>query len=210
MVGKQKHRYTLYYANSRGRAEPIRLVLHYLGAEFDDKRMEMDDLRAVMEKKAPMKQVPFIEVDGGKLVLCQTTAICRYLAKSVQPELWLAGATKTLSAKCDMIVEGMYDIYNDVMRYNYEKDATVKEELSQRYWDKGRLRLEFLERILETSKGDYFLGKKLHWCDLFVLGNMGSMLDVDNRMFSATPHMRKWNILPCISYACFILDFICE
>lgn len=75
-----------------------------------------------------MKQVPFIEVDGGKLMLCQTTAICRYLAKSVQPELCklvffrclsillsgLAGATKTLSAKCDMIVEGMYDIYNDV------------------------------------------------------------------------------------------------
>ena len=39
---------------------------------------------------------------------------------------------------------------------------------------------------------------------------MGSMLDVDNRMFSATPHMRKWDILPCISYVCFILDFICE
>ena len=27
--------------------------------------------------------------------------------------------------------------------------------------EKGKLRLEFLERILETSKGDYFLGKKV-------------------------------------------------
>lgn len=32
-----------------------------------------------------MGQVPYLDVDGGKLVLCQMQSICRYLAKSLRP-----------------------------------------------------------------------------------------------------------------------------
>ncbi|KAF1758640.1 hypothetical protein GCK72_015099 [Caenorhabditis remanei] len=164
MSPDQKHRYKLYYANSRGRAEPIRLVFHFLGVDFEDYRMEMGDFNDAMKAKAPMRQVPFIEIDGGKTTLCQTVSICRYLAKSVQPDKWFGGATKTDSAKVDMMADGFADIYQLAMFGKYGPED-IRDSLQHMYKEMIGPKLKIMEDILKKSKGDYFVGKSIHWCD---------------------------------------------
>lgn len=72
-----------------------------------------------------MKQLPFLEIDGGKTTLCQTVSICRYLAKSIQPDRWFGGATKTDSAKVDMMADGFADLFNMAAMAKYA-DESVK------------------------------------------------------------------------------------
>uniref|UniRef100_A0A1I7XNZ4 glutathione transferase n=1 Tax=Heterorhabditis bacteriophora TaxID=37862 RepID=A0A1I7XNZ4_HETBA len=82
---EQKHSYTLYYFDSRGRAEPIRLIFHYFNVHFNDQRLTKEEW-VNMKPDSPMGQLPYLSVDDGKIILCQMTAICRYLAKSLKPE----------------------------------------------------------------------------------------------------------------------------
>ncbi|EFO90998.1 CRE-GST-40 protein [Caenorhabditis remanei] len=191
MSPDQKHRYKLYYANSRGRAEPIRLVFHFLGVDFEDYRMEMGDFNDAMKAKAPMRQVPFIEIDGGKTTLCQTVSICRYLAKSVQPDKWFGGATKTDSAKVDMMADGFADIYQLAMFGKYGPEV-IRDSLQHMYKETIGPKLKIMEDILKKSKGDYFVGKSIHWCDVYILGILQALDEYDDGVLDDLPELRAF------------------
>lgn len=91
--------YKLVYFDVRGRAEPIRMLLHHEGIPFEDVRFPGDQWPAYKPSKlyaldhkfqsfdrsldstcleAPLGKAPWLEVDGRKLP--ETDAICRYLA----------------------------------------------------------------------------------------------------------------------------------
>ena len=42
---------TLTYFNARGIAETCRLILHYAGEKFEDKRFEFDEFQKVKDRK---------------------------------------------------------------------------------------------------------------------------------------------------------------
>lgn len=73
-------KYVLTYFDSRGRAEPIRLVFALAGVPYDDKGVSGDEW-AKMKSDSPLGQLPFLTIDGGKRVP-QTMAIVRYLART--------------------------------------------------------------------------------------------------------------------------------
>ena len=70
----------LYYFGVYGRGEPIRMVLHKAGVEFEDVRFTQDQWKeAKAAGLSPSGQLPMIELDDGtKMTQCD--AICRYLA----------------------------------------------------------------------------------------------------------------------------------
>jgi glutathione S-transferase len=74
--------YKLNYFNARGRAELTRLIFAAAGVQYTDNRIA--DWPA-SKGDAPLGQVPYLEVDGTKLV--QSLSIARYVAR----ELNLAG-----------------------------------------------------------------------------------------------------------------------
>ncbi|CAI2350993.1 unnamed protein product [Caenorhabditis sp. 36 PRJEB53466] len=191
MSHEQKHRYKLYYVNARGRAEPIRLVFHFLGVDFEDYRMEMADFTGAMKDKAPMKQIPFLEIDGGKTTLAQTVSICRYLAKSIQPERWFGGATKTDSAKVDMMADGFADLFNMAAMAKYA-DEKIKEVLMENYKKTIGPKLEIMQDLLKKSKGDYFVGKSIHWCDVYILGILQSLDEAEEGIYDDLPQIREY------------------
>ncbi|CAP30039.1 Protein CBR-GST-40 [Caenorhabditis briggsae] len=191
MSPDQKHRYKLYYGNARGRAEPIRLVFHFLGVDFEDYRMEQGEFTGALKDKAPMKQVPFIEIDGGKVTLCQTVSICRYLAKSVHPDRWLGGATKTDSAKVDMMADGFADLFQLAAMAKYAPDS-IKEGFQKHYKDTMPGKLEIMQDLLKKSKGDYFVGKSIHWCDVYILGVLQSLDEFDDEVFEKFPELQAY------------------
>ena len=76
----------LHYWNIRGNAEPIRLMMEYLGEEYEDVRMEQlapDFFPKWLEKKSKLEMehptLPYI-VDGDTK-LSMTLAIMKYLAR---------------------------------------------------------------------------------------------------------------------------------
>ncbi|CCD71946.1 Glutathione S-transferase [Caenorhabditis elegans] len=191
MSPDQKHRYKLYYVNMRGRAEPIRLVFHFLGVDFEDYRMDKGDFTGAMKDKAPMKQLPFIEIDGGKTTLCQTVSICRYLAKSIQPDRWFGGATKTDSAKVDMMADGFADLFQLAAMAKYAPDP-IKDSMMGTYKESIGPKLENMQDLLKKSKGEYFVGKSIHWCDVYILGVLQALDESDDGVFDNLPELREY------------------
>lgn len=49
--GLMKHSYKLIYFSSRGRAEPIRLLLHYFGEEFEEEHLSEDQWGKVKKSR---------------------------------------------------------------------------------------------------------------------------------------------------------------
>ncbi|RCN30436.1 hypothetical protein ANCCAN_23792 [Ancylostoma caninum] len=73
-----------------------------------------------------MGQVPYLEVDDGKLSIGQTLAICRYLAKSLKASDYFGGATKSDAAKCDMYAETFMDFFTLGVERIFESDPDIK------------------------------------------------------------------------------------
>ncbi|KAJ7389531.1 hypothetical protein OS493_030916 [Desmophyllum pertusum] len=133
-------RYVLTYFNVRGRAEPIRLLFHVAGVEFEDKRLTSEEW-AVMKTsgKAPFGQLPLLEVDGT--VLAQSFSIMRYVAN----EVGLAPSTNLQKAQADMIVDGCTDLASKLIAPRFEKDEAKKAELVEQAKAATPTHLKFLE-----------------------------------------------------------------
>ncbi|VDO65693.1 unnamed protein product [Heligmosomoides polygyrus] len=165
---EQRHFYTLHYFNIRGRGEPIRLIFVYFDVKFEDHRIANDDWPK-FKPGAPMGQVPYLDVDGGKLVLCQMQSICRYLAKSLRPNDYFAGATKSDSAKCDMYVEAFMNLFSLGVERLYEDDPVIRMKKEEIFMKQYPVRLRVLEDHLKSNGGRNFVGKTVLWCDLVAL-----------------------------------------
>jgi len=72
-------KYKLIYFNSRGRAEPIRMIFAHCEVDFEDKRVTSDEWKE-MKPSIPFHQLPALEVDG-KVIVGQSMAIARYVAR---------------------------------------------------------------------------------------------------------------------------------
>ncbi|CAI5449277.1 unnamed protein product [Caenorhabditis angaria] len=190
MSPDQKHTYKLFYVNARGRAEPIRLIFHYFNVDFEDYRMEKEEFGEAKEK-APMHQLPYMELDGGKTTLCQTLAMCRYLGKSIQPERWFGGATKTDSAKVDMFADAFCDLFNLAMNAVYA-DEKIKEFQMESFKAAIGPKLKIQENLLKKSKGDYFVGKSIHWCDVYILGILQALDELQDGIFDDLPELTAY------------------
>jgi glutathione S-transferase len=131
MSDNQDHKYTLYYFDAKGRAEPVRVLFAVAGVPFQDVRIDFKNWASFKKRthqtlflnpnshhirsfirytlgpsanwrshyyslcfvscshrnarsisETPMGQLPYLDVDDGKLQLCQSRAIMRYLAKT--------------------------------------------------------------------------------------------------------------------------------
>jgi len=169
-------KYKLTYFNGRGLGEIIRLVLTAAGEPFEDVRLEHDDNFAKIKASLnlPFNQVPILQIDG-KVTLCQSLSIARYLARKHN----LAGKTDLESAQVDMIVDCLVDTLNPVSAFAYgEQDPTKKAELKKKYIE---VQLpDFLtkvEALLVANKGGsgYFVGDSLTWADLYLVRAYGAL-----------------------------------
>lgn len=76
--------YKLYYFNSRGRAEIIRLLFAAAGQKYEDIRFERDDWPKY-KPNAPFGKAPFLEVkeNGHTTSLAQSIAISKFTKKQL-------------------------------------------------------------------------------------------------------------------------------
>ncbi|XP_072031613.1 hematopoietic prostaglandin D synthase-like isoform X2 [Amphiura filiformis] len=98
--------YKLIYFMSRCRAEPIHMMFHMIGVEYENVAIRDaggDDFRKI-KPLLPFGHVPVLEVDGVKLT--QSKAIIRYLGR----EFGFYGKTSLEAAQIDCAMDATDDV----------------------------------------------------------------------------------------------------
>lgn len=145
---------TLGYWKIRGLAQPMRLMLNYVGEDFEDKFYEQGDgpefSRAAWLDVKPTMGLDFPNLPyyfDGDVKITQSNAILRHIARKHN----LMGKTDVEQANVDMMLENAMDFRNGVVRmcYNPEYDNLIKE-----YQSSGRLKgfLDGYENWLSNKK----------------------------------------------------------
>uniref|UniRef100_A0A914EBX8 glutathione transferase n=1 Tax=Acrobeloides nanus TaxID=290746 RepID=A0A914EBX8_9BILA len=161
--------YKLQYFDLRGLGEPIRLILHYVGQDFEEERLDyFSDEWLEFKEKTPYGHLPILLVDGVPIAECR--AIGRYLGKKFN----LLGKTDLEAAQLDSIADFFLEFFMEARPYLFvlfglpykEND---KEKLYNELWvPKSAETFPRLEKILKES-GSGFLSKDgISWVDFFV------------------------------------------
>lgn len=150
--------YKLIYFSLTGLAEPIRYILNYGGAEFEDYRMEREDWPKI-KPEMPFGQVPVLEIDGKKVN--QSTAISRHLAK----QFGLTGKNEWEALETDIAVDTIHDLRLRISAYAYETNEVAKAEKINIIKDQVPNYLERLDAQVKKN-GGYLVGGALTWADL--------------------------------------------
>ncbi|XP_046392078.1 glutathione S-transferase-like [Ischnura elegans] len=153
-----EHDYKLTYFNGRGLAEPIRLLFAYARVDYKDVRIEKEQWMSV-KPTTPFGKVPVLEVNGKKVG--QSVAICRYLARK-----WnLVGNSDWDALQCDMLVDALGDLKQQVAQYRMEQDPIKKEEKKQELIKNTiPYYLQKFEHVLKENDG-YLVNGQLTWAD---------------------------------------------
>jgi len=187
------HHYKLYYFNIMGRAEPARILFAYKGVKYEDFRIEYVPGSgpgadwAALKPKMPFGQVPVLEVDGK--MLSQTQAINRYLGRT----FGMTGANDWEAAQCDMLVDGMTDVQNNLRAWFMEKDEEKKKQVWTAFENEHLKPFYTLyEKFLKTNGTGHFVGKTMTWADIVLFGTM-SWFDHDHpHILKAYPELTKF------------------
>lgn len=119
-----------YFDIPGGRAEPIRMMFHCAGVEFEDRKIKKEDWPEFKKSNGdllPFGQVPVLEVDGT--VIAQSFAILSYLAD----EFGMHGKTNLERAKCTMLYHGLIDIFQKLATCLRETDEAKKANILREF-----------------------------------------------------------------------------
>jgi glutathione S-transferase len=130
---KSSPKVTLGYWAIRGLAQPIRLLLNYIGVEFNDHRYVQGDApgysRAEWESVKftlglDFPNLPYIIDEESGIKLSQSNAVLNFVARKWKPEL--LGTTLEKQSHVDMLVHEAYDFRNKLVGIFYSPDCDKK------------------------------------------------------------------------------------
>ncbi|CAG4982233.1 unnamed protein product [Colias eurytheme] len=160
----------LKYLTLKALGEPIRLLLTYVGQEFEDERWTYEQLYGRRDL-IPFGQLPVLEIDGKQYA--QSLAIGRYLGR----KYGLVGDNLEQDFEIDQNVDFLYDIRGRAATVHYEQDPEIKArkhaENTKNWYP---VLLKKLDDIIKENNGHLAAGK-LTWVD-FVFAGMFDHLRV--------------------------------
>ena len=179
--------YKLYYFNTRGRAEIVRLIFAAAGEKFEDIRYERAQWPS-HKAEMPLGQIPVLEVDGVKLP--QSMAIARFLAK----QFGLAGGDHLEQAKVDAVVDTSIDLAMKYLPIHFEPDEAKKSiEMQKFFAEELPKHLRNFENLANaySNGGRFFMGNQMTWCDLEVYDVFDFLLPVNDKFLDSHSWLLK-------------------
>jgi len=158
----------LTYFNMPARAELVRWMLNFRGAQFEDCRVKQAEW-ATIKEQYPTKQLPVLEYtdakSGKKCTVVQAAAIIRTVAGLTN----LAGKTPIDAIEADQAYECIRDIRDLSFQVAAEKDETRKEQLKNKLKNEtAPCMLSYLEKKVAANHGKFITGTDYTYADIAV------------------------------------------
>jgi len=164
-------RIRLYYFDTAGKAEAIRLALNHAGLDFEDYRFagwpelfEFRQFSTSMFGQVPALQLTF--EDGTRTLLTDSASILRWIAKAA-PERNMYPTCPIKANKVDAILTQSADTFSTFLALEYTRfgtdgldDATKQECFRANAQDYVPYNLALLERQLKRSGNGWLAGTK--------------------------------------------------
>jgi len=151
--------YKLTYFDAKGRAEAIRLALHYSGIQFTDERLTREQF-AQKKESLPFGQVPVLSVDDK--VIPQEVAILQYIGR--QSGLYPSDREEAL--KVDIMINVANDFYGSMMVFFMPDGPATAEMKKTVIGERLPKLLDYLEKTLAKNGTTFCAGDKLTIADL--------------------------------------------
>merc|ERR1712025_919776 len=151
----------LTYFNVKARAEVTRLILAYAGVKYVNERFTKEEFDP---KKSSFRygQLPVLTYNGEEMY--QSLAIARFLAA----EFNLAGKNNIEAAQADEVVDAVLDIMVPRWKILFGPESEREEGLAKYFDETATPCLERLEKLLHARGGQFLVGNKLTWADIYV------------------------------------------
>lgn len=167
---KNKPKIVLHYFATRGRAEPIRLIMHYGGISFEDKRCTLEQYTEIKQKDqylGPFGRLPYVEYNGE--IVAQSIAIMRFAARATG----VLGENSLETLCADSLSETFASAVADLSLIVFAKGDDTEEKLKAIYEAEVEPSMKTAEKAISEvndGKTGYIVGKKITYAD-FVLFN---------------------------------------
>lgn len=155
--------YKLRYFDIRGRGEPLRIIFHYAGVEFEDERIQFPDFPSI-KPTLPLGFLPVITTPNG-VEISQTLATIMYLGDEFN--LYGSGSEQRAIINCCLI--SLKELHDDFANITvFLKDEAEKEKTRKSLSAKVQVFYVFLEKLRsENSSSKYLVGDKPTIADLY-------------------------------------------
>ncbi|MGO9605710.1 MAG: glutathione S-transferase family protein [Candidatus Binataceae bacterium] len=188
--GTALSRPVITYTPTRGRAEPIRLILEELGIKYDEHHVRSLDEWLALKPRLPFLQVPTYQ--DGDLVIVQSHAIYRHLARTHD----LYGHSETERIACDIVEEAIAEAQDQIWWF---LNGLFPEKDPARFAQEGMsTTLGCLQKFFQrnTLEAQFWSGKSITFVDLLAfayldevraifpdtLSKFGALLEFRNRI----------------------------
>lgn len=143
----------LFYGGDYFKGESIRLCAAYAGIPLKDTRPTSEQFQEMKGSgELPFGQMPYLKIDGGKVGLSQSSALCRMIGRMADPALELYPSDPVFGAKVDMIMAQDADMRtgHDVMNYQMRFGIDLGGKETEAF---QKIRTELITNVLPTQLG---------------------------------------------------------
>lgn len=171
---KQKEgRIKVGYWGIRGLGAPLRMLLAYAGADFEDKQYTdpaewFDKDKPALAEKNPLANLPYVE--DGSVVVCLFNAVLDYLGDRFD----LSGNSMEQRRMCRQLLVEIYDLRNAIIDIVYafmekcRSEDEFKAALEKHLREVHKKAYMKLENVYKQSGGPYALGESICSVDFHI------------------------------------------
>ena len=184
----------LGYWDDRCYAEPIRLLLHYIGTEFEDRRHIVGDAPD-FDKTEWLETKRTIPLDfpnlpyyiDGDVKLTQTVAIMRHIARKHS----MIPTNANDQSQLDMIEQEARDFHCRFVFLCYEPGFEKNKVAFENDWLPQKL--DLLSRFLVKQGNQWMLGSRLTHADFIFYEAFDELLAYDSQCLGNVPNLKSYH-----------------
>jgi len=184
--------FEVLYFPIHGRAEQIRLLLHYTGTTFTD--TAVTDWPA-LKGKTPLGQLPILIDRSGaeEFVIPQSAAIMRHLART----LGAYGDSEREHVLADIVAETVQDARAKFVPVAFAARYNPPADTIEKYWSEVLPHnLQLFDKLLSRSakpEAGFFAGAKPTYADLMVFDLLDGHLAMKPASLDAFPSLKAFH-----------------